>query len=92
MSNISRAEFVKIVAKEAGITQKAANITINLIYETLRQTVADQKSFVIPRVGTVKGILRPAKMGRNPKTGKPIMLREKLVVKIKSYFKEEDED
>lgn len=88
MRCVRKVDLVKRVAKEAGITNKAASLTVSLIFEALRETVLDQKSFVIPGVGTVTGYLRPAKMGRDPRNGEMILFKEKLVVRIKSYLKE----
>lgn len=87
MSKVKRADMVSIIAKEAQITTKAANTTINLIYEFLRKTVSEEKAFVIPNVGVVKGFMRPARTGINPKTGEKIFIKEKLAVKIRSHLK-----
>jgi DNA-binding protein HU-beta len=85
---IPRSELIRRVAQGAGITNKAANTAINLIYEVLRETVGNQQSFVIPGVGTVSGRMRPEKWGRDPRNGNPILYKPKLIVKIKSYYKE----
>jgi nucleoid DNA-binding protein len=86
-NSLSRLEMIKLVSEESGITSKAANKAINLIFDLLHNAVANQRSFVIPGVGTVRGYLRPPKMVIDPRNGQKIMSKEKLVVKISSYFK-----
>jgi nucleoid DNA-binding protein len=90
MNIVTRREMVKKVAEEAGITNKAANTTINLIFDILRDTVAQQKAFVIPGVGTIKGYLRPEKLGRDPRNGNTIVYKEKLQARMKSYFRKKE--
>lgn len=84
---VLKIDLAREIAPQAGITVKAAMTTIGLIFERLRKTVGDQQAFMIPGVGTVKGVLRPRKMGTNPKTQERVMLKEKLIVKIKSHYK-----
>lgn len=90
MNVVTRAEMVKKISEEAGITHKAANTTISLIYDLMRDTVAEQKAFVIPGVGTIYGFLRPQKMGRDPRNGNVIVCKEKMQAKMKSYFKKKE--
>lgn len=87
MSAIQKSEITKRIAKEAGITNFAARTAINILYDIFRETVGEQKSFVIPGVGTVRGEMRPEKMGRDPRDGSPVLCKAKIVAKMKGYYR-----
>jgi nucleoid DNA-binding protein len=88
---ISRIEMIKLVSNEACITRKAANKAINVIFDLIHTTVGEQNTFVIPKVGTVTGKIKPVREGTDPRNGQRIVLKEKLVVQIKNYYKPKKE-
>lgn len=84
---VTKPEMVRMIAKEARITGKAAAVAIDMFYNILRDTVESEKAFLIPGVGTVSGHYRAPMVCKDPRNGKIIMSREKLVVKITSSVK-----
>jgi nucleoid DNA-binding protein len=84
---IVKSQMASTIAKEAGITIKAANVVINLMWDFINQAVGEHRSFIIPNVGTVKSYIRPAGEYMIPGTRQKVWCEEKHMVKIRSYYR-----
>jgi DNA-binding protein HU-beta len=78
---ISKAALVAHFANKFGLKKKmAASIFEELASVAYREA---KNSFTIPGIGKLVLVNRKARMGRNPKTGEPIQIPAKTVVKFR---------
>jgi nucleoid DNA-binding protein len=70
---MTKTDLVAKIAKEAGITQKAADTVLKVIVESIHQSLqGPDKHIRIPDLGTFKISHRKARTGVNPRTGQKI--------------------
>lgn len=78
---LSKSQIAAEIAEKAGITKKAAAEILehlaDMAYKNARNT------FTVPGLGKLVLKDRAARMGRNPKTGEPIQIKAKRVVKFR---------
>lgn len=69
---------------EAGEISKKQALAVyeKLIDIAVKGAKQEEKGIMLPGIGKVKLIKRPARMGRNPATGETIKIKAKTVVKI----------
>jgi DNA-binding protein HU-beta len=71
------------LAEAGGISKKqAVAIYDRLVDLAIKGAKQEEKGFMLPALGKVKLVKRPARMGRNPATGETIKIKAKKVVKI----------
>jgi len=80
---MTKADLVTKIAKEANISKATANRTVDSFIDgiTVALQEGDKVSFV--GFGTFTVVQRKAKAGRNPRTGAPLIIKAKKVVKFK---------
>lgn len=86
--SVTKTEIIKVISQEAHITVKAATTAVNLVFGFLHDTVAEEKTITLPGVGVLSGYLRPPRIVVNPRTGEKMMGKQKLLVRLKSTFKQ----
>jgi len=78
---MTKAAVVKELAEKAEISKKQAVSAIealtNIAYREAKNT------FTLPGIGKLVVVDRKARMGRNPKTGQPIQIPAKRVLKFR---------
>ena len=69
---------------EAGQVSKKQAVAIydKLVELAIKGAKQEEKGYMLPGLGKVKKIQRPARMGRNPATGETIKIKAKKVVKL----------
>lgn len=83
MSKMTKSQLLDAMAAEAGMSKKdTANFMEKLANLALKE-VKKNGEFLIPGLGKLVKINRPARMGRNPATGESIQIKAKTVVKFK---------
>ena len=71
------------LAEAGGISKKqAVAIYDRLVDLAIKGAKQEEKGFMLPALGKVKLVKRPARMGRNPATGETIKIKAKKVVKL----------
>ena len=87
---MKKSEFIKAVAKQAGVTQKTADTVVAAALATISEALKKDDSVAFLGFGSFKISKRAARKGRNPQTGKPIQIpASKLpVFKASAAFKE----
>ena len=80
---MTKSQLVSLVAEKAGITRAVANEILNTIASTAIAETKKNGQFVLPGLGKLVKSQRKARMGRNPKTGEPIKIPAKTVVKFR---------
>ena len=80
---MNKAELVKHVATETGLTQAQAERALNSVVGGIRQALCYDKRLTLMGFGTFQTTDRKGRTGVNPQTGKPIEIPAKKVVKFK---------
>jgi len=79
----TKSGIMAALAEAAGITKKqAVAVYDKLVDLAVKGAKQEEKGFMLPGLGKVKKIQRPARMGRNPATGETIKIKAKKVVKL----------
>ena len=81
---MNKVELISAMAEKAGMTKvdarKAVDSTLDVIKEELRKG----GKLALVGFGTLAVAKRPARQGRNPRTGKAIKIAAKKIVKFKA--------
>jgi len=78
---LSKAQLVAAVAEKAELPKKQAAEILDYIAELAYKNAKD--TFTLPGIGKLVLNNRAARVGRNPKTGEPINIPAKRVVKFR---------
>jgi DNA-binding protein HU-beta len=78
---MSKSQVVAALADKVGLSKKQ----ITQFFEAQAQLAYEQapNSFTLPGIGKLVLVDRPARPGRNPRTGEPITIPAKRVVKFR---------
>ena len=80
-------EFITAILndKEApeGITKKDATALVDLTFKLLKETIKSESKFAVSGFGTFQKKDRPARDGRNPRTGETIKIAASTTVAFK---------
>jgi len=66
---MTRAELAKIIFEKVGLPKKEAQDIIEIILDTMKQTLAEGESVKITGFGTFNVRKKTPRRGRNPQTG-----------------------
>jgi DNA-binding protein HU-beta len=79
----TKSGIMAALAEACEVSKKqAAAIYERLVDLAIKGAKQEEKGFMLPALGKVKLVKRPARMGRNPATGETIKIKAKKVVKI----------
>jgi DNA-binding protein HU-beta len=76
---MTKQDLVDVIATKAQTTKKIAKTCLDAFIETVTETIKKGDDIQLTGVGTFKRKQKAARAGRNPKTGEPIQIPEKLV-------------
>lgn len=80
---MSKRDFVKAVAENAGLTKKDADAAVKAVTQVIIEQVAAGDKISLVGFGTFESGTRAARQGRNPQTGEPMDIPETKVPKFK---------
>jgi len=80
---MTKAELVKIVSQEAGISNKDAEVIVKSVIDSIIRALNHGEKVEIRGFGSFRIRERKVRNARNPKTGEPIQVPSKKV----PYFK-----
>jgi integration host factor subunit beta len=80
---MTKAELVEDVAKSADMTKKDAERLVEIIFESIIETLNKGEKIELRGFGSFRVRKRNPRRGRNPKTGSPVDIPAKRV----AYFK-----
>ena len=80
---MNKVELINAVAEKAGMTKVDARKAIDAIMDVTKAELKKDGKIALVGFGTMSVNKRPARTGRNPKTGKAIKIAAKKVVKFK---------
>jgi len=69
---MNRSELIETVAARAGSDQTAARRHVDAVFDAIMESVASGERVLVTGFGTFDRFARPARQGRNPRTGRPI--------------------
>lgn len=78
---LSKSQIAAEIAEKADITKKAAADILEHLADMAYKNA--KNTFTLPGIGKLVLKDRAARMGRNPKTGEPIQIKAKRVVKFR---------
>lgn len=84
---MNKQEIINNIAEEYGLTKVQAKAIFEQIFEDITAAFRSKKTdnkIQIPGFGTFKMDKRPARTGRNPRTGESMKIPAKQVVKFKA--------
>ena len=80
---MNKSQLIETIAKEEGITIKSAASVVNIVFDSMTDSLAKGDRVEIRGFGSFKVKGYDSYQGRNPKTGEIIQVREKKL----PYFK-----
>lgn len=83
MAKLSKSQMLDMLASGTGGSKKDAANWLNSLVNLAYKQVKSAGEFVIPGLGKLVKVNRPARMGRNPATGEQIKIAAKTVVKFR---------
>lgn len=80
---MNKVELINAVAEKAGMTKVDARKAIDAMIDAAKEELKKGGKIALVGFGTMGVTERPARQGRNPRTGKSIKIAAKKVVKFK---------
>jgi DNA-binding protein HU-beta len=80
---MNKVELINAIAEKAGMTKVDARKAIDAIMDVTKDELKKDGKIALVGFGTLSVTKRPARQGRNPRTGKTIKIAAKKVVKFK---------
>jgi nucleoid DNA-binding protein len=80
---MNKGDLINKVAEDANITKAQATDALNTVFNAIGDTLASGDKVSLVGFGTFSSNHRAARVGRNPKTGEPLQIAAKNVVKFK---------
>ena len=80
---MNKGELVASIADKADITQSQAESALTATLASIQDALKDGDSVSLVGFGTFSANERPAREGRNPRTGETIQIAAKTVAKFK---------
>ena len=80
---MNKVELIAAVAEKAGMTKVDARKAIDAVMEVSKKELKKGGKIALVGFGTMSVNERPARQGRNPRTGKTIKIAAKKVVRFK---------
>jgi len=79
----TKSEIMAALAEAGGITKKQAGTVYETLLSIAYAGAKDPKGIMLPGLGKLIKVKRPARKGRNPATGEAIKIPAKTVVKFR---------
>jgi DNA-binding protein HU-beta len=80
---MNKGELVASIADNAGLTQSQAESALSATLDAIQGALKGGDSVSLVGFGTFSASERPAREGRNPRTGETIQIKAKTVAKFK---------
>ena len=82
-----KSELVDVIAKRAELTKKKANEVLDIVVETVIESLKEGESVALAGLGTLSVGDRAARNGRNPRTGEALKIAASKCVKFRQSSK-----
>jgi DNA-binding protein HU-beta len=81
--SMTKSQLLQELAAKSGRTKKEIVTVMEALVKMAYGQVKKEGEFVIPGLGKLVKVKRPARMGRNPATGEAIKIAAKTVIKFR---------
>ena len=81
---MNKSDLVRHVAGETGLTRPAAEAAVNAMLSGIAGSLARGEAVGLPGFGTFSTRSRPARTGRNPRTGESLEISASTVATFKA--------
>lgn len=81
--SMTKSQLLQELAAKSGRTKKEVVALLEALVKMAYTQVKKEGEFVIPGLGKLVKVKRPARMGRNPATGEAIKIAAKTVIKFR---------
>ncbi len=81
---MNKEELISAMAKESGLTKADARKALDAFMNAVKKAVSKKDKVTLVGFGSFEVVQRKARDGRDPRTGKPIKIPAKKVVKFKA--------
>jgi DNA-binding protein HU-beta len=81
---MNKEELISAMAKESGLTKADARKALDAFMKSVKKAVAKKDKVTLVGFGSFEVVQRKAREGRDPRSGKPIKIPAKKVVKFKA--------
>ncbi len=81
---VNKADLIDRVADKTNLTKKDATVTVEALFETIQEALAEEERVQIIGFGTFEVRERAARKGRNPQTGEEIQIAATKVPAFKA--------
>lgn len=79
---MNKTDLISAIASETEITKVETKKVVDAFISVVSKTLKSGERVMIPGLGSFKVCQRPKRKGRNPRTGEPIVIKAKNVVKF----------
>lgn len=79
---MNKADLVKRMAEIAGTTKANAEKLLDAFMQAVEEAISKEDKVVLVGFGTFQVVKRASRSGRNPRTGEPLKIPAKKVVKF----------
>ncbi len=76
---MTKADLVEIVAERTGFTKSDVHVICDVLLDVIKEVMVEGNNIEIRRFGTFKLKIRKPRMARNPRTGNPVPIGERVV-------------
>lgn len=81
---LNKTDIAEKISAETGITKSGSARLLDLLFDTIKDSLAKGESVKIPGLGQFSLNDKSSRQGRNPQTGEPMMITERRVVMFKA--------
>lgn len=80
-----RTELVSLIDEALGLEKGLGDKVLTDVVNSVKYQLSTKGEAVLPGLGRLKIVTKPARRGRNPRTGEPVDIPERLAVKFKLF-------
>ena len=81
---MTKADIIeRVYEKVGGFSKKEAAEVVEIVFQMMKQTLATSEKIKISGFGNFVVRMKKERMGRNPQTGRPIVIQERCVLNFK---------
>ncbi|MBI4683684.1 MAG: integration host factor subunit alpha [Nitrospirae bacterium] len=85
--SMTKADLADEIFEKVGLSKKEAQDIIEIIFDTLKQTLKEGESVKVSGFGTFHVRKKSARRGRNPKTGQDLEITPRKVISFRASNK-----
>ena len=79
---MTKSELIKAIAKKSSLTEAQTNDVVKALTDVITEALASGDKVQLPGLFTAEAVERPARNGRNPRTGETINIPASYGVRI----------